>query len=685
MNRIFISLYFFIFVAVAIVTTAITSTSVSAREVYNFNNNWSFSRTILMNKNSKQVTLPYVWGAAGSNEGIDPLYKGTCYFLKEVMIPSTFEDKKLFLRFNGVASVSDIYINGKYVTQHKGAFTAFNVDITPFIRISEYNSILVSVSNAPRMDVLPFSSDANIFGGIYSDVELIVLDNNHISLSHYGSKGVFIDTKDINPNNATVETTVMLRGDSNTVIEVEAQLFGQDEKLVGTQTRSVRLSSRGEGKAIIPIIIDLPRLWGGVINPYLYSAVIKTKVSNRVTDQLTTSFGIRNIEINDNNKLLLNGTLYPAKGVTVKQDRSMVGSAYTNSDFKEDTDLMVEMGVTAVRTMGAPHSDNAYGYYDKAGLVAWVDLPLSADVSYSGKGFADSFNLKENGREQLYEMIYQLYNHPSICFWGLFNEISSTGDDPLDYIRELNNITKSKSPGRITIGSSIEDGAINHVTEAIAWPAYFGWNRGEVTDFEIWIKQINQKFGGLKSAIAEYGAKGDTRTISDGTEQIVKQHNKIEGYPQTSQALFHEKYYTILSKNPYFWGAFINSMYDYSNGDDEDGITAGFNTMGLVSYDRHTKKDAFYFYKANWNGYDNFVHITDKNSIRRSSLTQTIRAYTNQPTAELNVNGVIVGEATNIGGVVEWKNIRLKKGENVITVSVDRFSDMAELEIYDKL
>ncbi len=675
MSKRLLLLYIFIF-------TTIAST---AREVYNFNNDWSFSRSISINKYSENITLPHVWGVSGTNEGIDPLYKGTCYYLKEVMLPSSLAGKELYVRFNGVATVADIFINGKYVTEHKGAFTTFNVDITPFVRLGEYNSILVVVSNAPRMDVFPFSSDANIFGGIYSDVELIALDKNHISLAHYGSKGVYIDTKELTPSSATMQTTVMLTGRSNTVIAVSAEMLNKNGVSVGTQTQSVRLDSRGKGKAVIPISIDFPRLWAGVSNPYLYTAKITLKVAGRVTDNLMTSFGIREVEINDSNKLLLNGVVYPARGVNAMQDRSVVGSAYRDNDFKEDTDLMIEMGATAVRTASAPHSAKAYSNYDKAGLIAWVDLPLSSDATYAGKGFADNFSLKENGRQQLYEMIYQLYNHPSICFWGIFNEISSTGDDPLGYIRELNNIAQTHSPGRITIGSSIEDGDINHVTEAISWPVYFGWNRGEIYDFEIWIKQVRVKFRSLKSAISEYGAKADTRTVVESTTRVVKQHESVEGYPQTSQSLFHERYFKVLEQNPYFWGTFINSMFDYSNGHMRDGLSAGFSTMGLVSYDRYTKKDAFYFYKANWNDNDYFIHISDKNNKRRSSTYQTIKAYTNLPTATLTVNGKMIGASTNVRGVVEWNSVSLKRGKNSIVVSSDGYNDSVELEIYNKL
>lgn len=665
---------------------ALSTHTASARKIYNFNEGWRFSNSAgVTNTQSKEVILPHVWGTNNSNSTFDPVYKGACYYLKEFKAPMNFKGKQIYLRFGGVASVATVFINGKYAAEHKGAFTAFNVNITPYLKYGEYNSVLVAVSNAPRTDVLPFSSDRNIFGGIHSDVELIELNPNHISLSNYGSQGVYLRTTNIDENSAEIEAIIKVEGIPSAVVGVDISLLEQG-RTVGSNTRNVRLDSRGEGKVVMPINVDNPKLWNGVNDPYTYDVKAATRVSNVVSDSVKTVFGIRTIKIDNNNKFLLNGKPYEIKGVNAIQDNSEVGSAYTKYDFEQDVSLISEMGATAVRANGGAHSDYAFDLYDINGIIAWVDLPLSSDIIYGGKGFADLFQMKENGREQLMEIIYQLYNHPSVCFWGIFSELSSTGDNPMEYIAELNRTALLESPDRITVGSSIEDGAINNITQAIAWPIYFGWDKGEASDFGLWVKQIQDKFKNLKSAIAEYGIPADRSTPAPAQNNIItKQNTNISGYSQYSQALFHEEYYKILKQYPIFWGTFINSMFDYTNGDRKEGVKAGYNNMGMVSYDRSTKKDAFYFYKANWNSFDPFVHITNKMSTKRTGKLQTIKAYTNQPEAKLIVNGRTLESCTAINGTVQWKDVELNRGVNRIIVNAERYNDVVEIEVFDEL
>lgn len=659
------------------------SYTLSAREVFNLNEGWHFSSSFNTTKEYKLINLPHVW--CKGDQSISQT--GLCYYLKEFKVPSQFSTKKIYLRFGGVGSVATLYINGKYVSEHKGAFTAFNVDVTQFIRCGEYNSIMVAVANTPRIDLLPFMSDQNIYGGIHSDVELIVLDQNHISLSHYGSKGVYLSTKSTGSSSAEVAATIRLEGAPSATIGVDINIYNDGEK-VASNSRNVRLNTSGEGSAVMTLNIDNPTLWQGVDNPHLYDVTVQTRVYNAVTDSLHTKLGIRKVNIDSENRFVLNDTPMRLQGVNVVQDNSLAGSTYTKNDFNRDVELINEMGATAVRTIGGAHSDYAFNLYDKNGIVTWVDLPLSSDIVYGGKGFADQYQLKENGREQLRELIYQLYNHPSVCFIGIFNELTSTGDNPIEYIRELNGIVGSENSDLITVASSIEDGAINTITEAISWPIYFGWDKGECSDLDLWIKQIKNNFSHLKGAISEYGTAADVNgvpSLEDNSIGVIKKENKVASYPQNSQSLFHESYYKSIKKGEAFWGTFINSMFEFSNSDSDIKSESGHNNMGLVSYDRNHKKDAFYFYKANWNDIDPFVHITNRNFDRRANTTQSIKAYTNQAEAKLIVNEVLISTLPVEDGIVEWKDIEFKQGTNRITVIADRQYDVIEIEIFNDL
>ncbi|MFI3322890.1 MAG: glycoside hydrolase family 2 TIM barrel-domain containing protein [Rikenellaceae bacterium] len=660
---------------------SVLSLSAMAREVINFNYGWNFTTNFNEINKGEIVSLPHIWQKNGN---INIQNQNTAYYIKEFKAPVRFNSKDLYLRFHGVSSVAAVYINGKFAYEHKGAYTAFNVNVTPFINSGAYNSIMVVVSNSQRLDVMPFLSENKIFGGIYSDVELIVTEKEHISLDYYGSEGVFVKTKNLTDSAAEIEATVMLNGTPSSLVGVEVEISSDD--VVSTSNfRNIKLDSRGEAKAIMSLNLDYPRLWRGKSDPFLYDISVKTIVSNIATDSVTTKFGVRKVEIDASNQFLLNGDTIMLRGVNMVQDNDLSASAYSNQDFIIDTDLILEMGANSVRSNSSALSSYAYDLFDKEGIIAWIDLPFASDMAFEGKGFADNYALRDNGERQLMELVYQHYNHPSICFLGIFNEISTTGDSPISYISELNTIAKREWADRITVASSVGDGAINKITDAITWPIYYGWNQGIVTDFSVWVNQIKSNYRELKGAIAEYGIPADFRTKPSKENEnlgVIRKESNIYGYPQNSQSLFHESYYKVIRNSSNFWGSYISSMFEYSS---NDSSTGGINQMGLVSYDRTRKKDAFYFYKANWNKNDMFIHIANKIYNNRVGLKQNLKVYTNLQDATLFVNGVEIGTKSASLGTIEWSNVALNRGSNRIAVRSSGYSDSFVIQIYDDL
>ncbi|MFI3315726.1 MAG: hypothetical protein R3Y04_08725, partial [Rikenellaceae bacterium] len=321
----------------------ITSMNSYSREVYDFNNDWKFSESFTLDSDQKSITLPHVWGVVGDNQVSDKLYRGACYYSKEFRVPSSFSGKDIYLRFGGVGSVATVYVNGKYVTEHKGAYTAFNVDITPFVRVNELNSITVVVSNAPRIDVLPFMSENHIFGGIYSPVQLIVVEKTHFSLTHYGSKGVYLRTKNIFPSSASIDVILMVKGEASSVVNVEVNVYSEGES-VTKSVRSVRLDGLGESRVTMPITITNPQLWQAQENPFLYDVATILRVDDKICDSLMTPLGIRDIEINSKNQFVINDKVLELRGVNIFQDNARVGSAYRSVDFTTDISLIKEMG-----------------------------------------------------------------------------------------------------------------------------------------------------------------------------------------------------------------------------------------------------------------------------------------------------------------------------------------------------
>ncbi|MCC8089724.1 MAG: glycoside hydrolase family 2 protein [Rikenellaceae bacterium] len=339
---------------------------------------------------------------------------------------------------------------------------------------------------------------------------------------------------------------------------------------------------------------------------------------------------------------------------------------------------MIEMGVTAIRMANYPQDPFLFELCDRYGIVVWCEIPLIGQEFGTYNGFVNSRSFKENCKLQLTETIKQNYNHPSVMFWGLFTNLITRDDDPVTFIKDLNSLVKRLDDTRLTTASSNQDGGINFVTDVIGWSQYLGWREGSVSDVDRWLKQLRAEWFMLKSGIGEYGFGGSVTHIND---TLRRPYPRERLNPERWQSRYHERFYEIASQFPSLWGTFINAMFDYGSINYMRGDSPGVKNLGLVTYDRRFKKDAFYFYKANWNDTEAFVYIPDKRWNERIDEIQNIRVYSNQTNVELIVNGKSQGVRHGTNGVFIWNNIRLSRGVNKLEAYSGRVSDSADIVI----
>ncbi|MEG2492563.1 MAG: glycoside hydrolase family 2 TIM barrel-domain containing protein [Rikenellaceae bacterium] len=628
----------------------------SAREIININKGWIIGKTLLKTEYNKKVDLPHSWDKAYIDKELGSI-DGSVGYLREINIPIDWEQKSVFVRFKGVAGEATLFVNGKYIGSHNGAFTAFTFDISRNIKYGAKNSILLSVNPNTQIGAMPLGGIGVNFGGIYRDVEVIVTDKEHISVTHYSSNGVYITTKDINEDEALVSVDVMLNGNFGDKLKANV-VVKDDQGTVNSVDGETTITQNGTGFISLSVPIKNPRLWDGFHDPFLYTAYVTLyDAKGVVCDKVNEEFGVRSVSIDRQKGFLLNGKEYPIYGVLLNQERPSRGYALTYDDMKNDISIVEEIGASAVRFANGAHDQYEYSLCDKKGILVWSDLPFYGNEVLGGVSFINSFDFKNSGIIQLKEMVWQLYNHPSIAFWGLFSNLAGSGDNPLEYLQELNEVAKLISPNRITVGVSNQDGEVNKVPDAISFSQYFGWRKGSVEDLNIWLNSFNKGWQSLKPALGEYGFGGDVYTFSDNNSG-----GKISDlkYSEMTQLQHHLKSANMLQNRPYIWGYFVNSLFDDPSSVEKD--------MGLVSADRNLKKDAFYLYKAFWNAGGEFIHIAGKRDIYRNSLRQDVIAISNLPSAELIVNGSIISTAQNIGGTIVWPSVKLKKGENIIIV-----------------
>ena len=455
-----------------------TSTFATRKEIL-LNENWMFRFSHQVQfKSEERVNLPHTWNSGDALSGKQDYYRGMGNYTKTLFVKPEWKGKRLFLRFEGVNTIANVFINDVHIGEHRGGYGAFVFEITDKVKYDADNRILVKVNNALQQDVMPLVGDFNFYGGIYRDVNLIITDPVNISLTDYASPGVYLIQNKVTKEQADVKAKVLVSNGSAKVQPVKVDIkIWEDDKLVQQQDIKVTVDANDWATTGMDLTIRNPHLWNGRKDPFMYKAEISLLSEGQIIDRIVQPLGLRYYHVDAEKGFFLNGEHLKLKGVCRHQDRAERGNALYKMHHDEDAAIMVEMGANAVRLAHYPQATYFYDLMDKYGIVTWAEIPQIGPGGYQDQGYINQPSFRENGKEQLKELIRQHYNHPSICFWGLFNELKTIGDNPTEYIEELNDLAHQEDPTRLTTSASFlsYDDDINKVTDVIAWNQYFGW------------------------------------------------------------------------------------------------------------------------------------------------------------------------------------------------------------------
>lgn len=645
------------------------------REIYDMDGHWQFTPE-WTSSGTLNVEVPHIWETDA---------RGMAGYVKICDIPKTFEGKTAYIKFKGVSQRADVFVNSKYLGTHKSGYSAFAYNLTGLLTYGSRNTFGLRVSNSANLGQMPLTGDFDVYGGIFRDVELIVVPGTHICIDQYATDGVYVTPVVTDDGSAEIHVDAKLCLASGDKTVAKFLLVDADGNTIDSVRMDYRTGRTEEKDEEILFRLQSPHLWNGTEDPYMYSVRVRmesTTVSKKSTfDQVEVSFGIRTVEVNSNNKFLLNGQPYEIKGVVRYEDWPVYGNALGKIQQDKDLSLIREIGANAVRLAGYPQNDYFLSLCDKYGILVWSELPFAGPQNgQMAKGFVDSEEFRENGKTQLLEMLYQQYNHPSVCFIGIYNELILRGDNPTVYVTELNEIVKRNDRLRLTVASSVQDGGINSVTDLIGFNQSFGWGNGDLDDFDVWAKDVRRNFPQLKVGISAYGAGG---SVFQQMESVVKPDKEGSFHPEQWQSQFHEIYWQSINSGHYFWGTFVSSMFDHGSSYRKDGYLKGINDNGLVSYDRQIRKDAFYFYKANWNTDDKFVHISDLRGGVVSVPDKTVKVYSNENSVSLYLNGELLGETVGKFGIFQWSSVQFESGNNVLRAVGDSGQEETVTIIYN--
>lgn len=643
------------------------------------NKNWHFRFSHEVERNSgMRVDLPHTWNPQDALVGKIDYKRGIGNYTRTLEIPSEWKGKRLFLKFEGANSVTHVFINGKHIGEHRGGYSAFVFEITEQVKYGTKNTLLVRVNNGEQLDVMPLVGDFNFYGGIYRDVSLITTSEVCIAPHDHASPGVFLVQRAVSEKKADVTARIDLSNNKSVNAQVKLQLTVSDgKKTVLQQEKEISIAAHTSiVQDSICFTINNPRLWNGTVDPFLYQATVSLLQNGKVIDSIQQPLGLRYFHIDPSKGLILNGKHLRLQGVCRHQERAETGNALLPAHHEEDVNIMLEMGANAVRLAHYPQAEYLLNLLDKKGIVAWSEIPFIGPGGYADKGFVDSPSFRENGKLQLRELIRQNYNHPSIICWGLFNELKEEGDNPIAYIRELNALAHIEDTTRPTTAASNQSSEMNYITNLIAWNRYDGWYGSTPTTLATFLDNMHAKRPELCIGVSEYGAGASIRHQQD---TLIQTTPTSRWHPENWQTYYHMENWKIIQARPFVWGSFIWNLFDFGAAHRTEGDRSGINDKGLVTHDRKIRKDAFYFYKANWNKKEPMIYLAEKRIIQRSRSKQTFMAFTTAPRAELFINGRSMGiQQTDSVATVIWKNIELKSGSNeikVITADKSKMSD----------
>lgn len=612
------------------------------------------------------VTLPHTWNVEdGANGG--GYFRGDGWYRRQFEVPREWSGKRVFIQFDGANRTAEVFLNGERLGLHRGGYSRFRYDITPILKSAEKNVLAVRVSNAANDNMIPVSGDYTFFGGLYRAVSLIATEPVHIDLLDHASPGVFVEQTNVTPARAELQVRVRLVNDSETPVDAQVNTVISDAtgKSVLTVQRSVQLGALERREIKVPAVLLKPHLWDGQADPYLYR--INTYVQTPPTgiDSVSLPLGVRTYTVDRERGLLLNGHYLDLHGVNRHQERDGKGWAVSEADEDEDMAIIEEMGCTFVRQSHYQQSQHWQDLGDRRGMIMWAEVAFGNEVKDNPEFF-------ENAKEQLRELIRQNLHHPAIFFWSIGNEtfirdkklMPPDSNDRL--LRALAAVAREEDPSRLSTYASNGDATEPRagVADVIGFNHYFGWYHGALQEFATWLDLQHENRPDLRIGMSEYGAGANVAQHDDPTHQPVA---KSQFHPEEWQATFHEAYWQTLEKRPWVWCKVIWVMFDFASDGRNEGGTPGRNDKGLVTTDRKTRKDAYYWYQANWSTHP-VLHLTSKRFTARTQPSTPVKVYSNLDTVELRVNGTSLGQKTSTNHIFVWPEVNLNPGNNEIEV-----------------
>ncbi len=623
------------------------------RVILNINNDWQYlesntkSYTTATSEDDRTaVTLPHTWNQWDAVDQVPGYRRDASWYFRDLDL-SPSNDQNYLISFEGANITTDVYCNGQLVGTHVGGYVGFELDITPYLSDDGNNELAVRVDNSYNPDVIPSQkADFFIYGGIVRDVWLKTLPK------HYIAK-VAISTPQVTDNTAQTVAHVHLNSDCDNckIISEISESSSNDRVLQST------VSVTEQNHLINFDQLSNPRLWSPQ-SPTLYQVTTKLYKDESLIDTVTETIGYRYYSFDEYGPFYLNGERLLLRGTHRHEEHAGYGAAMPNELHRSDIALMKEMGVNFLRLGHYPQDPEVYRACNELGIIVWDELPWC-------RGGIGKSVWKSHTKRLLTEQIHQNYNHPSIFFWSLGNEIYwlpdfDNGDDTQQintFLSELNSTAHEIDPYRLTAIRKYYDGA--DLVDVFSPSIWSGWYAGVYTNYEKTIKENQKKY--KRFLHMEYGGSshvgrhtenpitGAGTVDADDWEEASNQVNidniaKNGDWTENYIVDLFDWHLGVTEQNPDFGGNAQWAFKDFGTPLRPENAIPYINQKGLV--DREGKpKDAFYVFQSYWSDTP-MVYIESHTWTERTgppNKERELSVYSNCTSVELFHNGKSLG------------------------------------------
>lgn len=612
----------------------------------------------------EEIDLPHTWNAVDGHDGNGNYVRGKFWYAKNFRMPlQPLAEGRVYVEIPAAGQQAEVFVNGVKVIEHEGGYSAFCGDITEQCSEEGENLLVIVCSNESKSNVYPQSADFTFYGGLYRGVNLISVPKVHFELEYYGGPGLQVTPKPCEDGGALFELeSWVVNGDEDFTVMYSIQDMRENEVASGV---------RPCDDTKITLYVPNANRWE-IDSPYLYTVTAILQRRNEAYDEVSARAGVRSFSCDPDKGFILNGKEIPLRGVSRHQDLLYKGNALTREEHYEDARLIKELGANTIRLAHYQHSQDFYDACDEMGFVVWAEIPFISVMNTDP-------NAHQNCISQMTELIIQNYNHPSICFWGISNEILIGGisEQLVKNHKELHTLCKKLDPTRLTTIAHVTmtpiESPVHHITDVESYNHYFGWYGGRMEDNGPWMDHFHEVHPEICLGLSEYGCEG-----------ILTYHGPnpaCKDYSEEYQALYHEHMAKVLDERPWIWSSYVWNMFDFGCAARDEGGVAGRNNKGLVTMDRRTKKDSYYIYQAYWSR-SPMLHLCGRRYAQRAGDTTEIRVYSNQPSVALWLNGRLAEEKS--ADKVFIFHVALEEGQNIVVAAAGELKDSIALEKVEK-